>query len=156
MRTPAVAFWISCSLVDYRDLWTHRYNSPVYWRWMDQFFQILLRHKSLNPWYVLQVIIDWFCNRLYIAVQIEVWIHTFFIISGEAERWLLIVRPLFDWRRFSDIQFFHLHFCHPFAHQNRLQNRTLGNTKYHFNLLCYVIRYRHKVFSALQVGFKPV
>lgn len=41
--------------------------------WKGFFFQILLRHESFNPWYVLEVNVGCLCHCF--NVQIQVWVH---------------------------------------------------------------------------------
>lgn len=47
-----------------------------------KFFQILLRYKSFNPWYVLKVIVGWLHNHFNVAVEVQVRVHDHTQISG--------------------------------------------------------------------------
>jgi len=113
VRTRAAAFWLTF----YRPV-----NAPLQVKstedkCMDKFLWILLRHKSSNPWFILQGIVGWYSKCLDMAVQVEVWIHNFWLCLWfltsviEAERWLSIIRwcqPLHS-RSLEEDLFFNFH-----------------------------------------------
>lgn len=68
---------------------------------MHKFFHILVRHESIGPPCVLEVIVGWLCALFYVAAQIQVHrVHVFTNIFG-----LVCVSNFTDWSRSLTSQF---------------------------------------------------